>query len=83
MEVQSKYNMNSKVLTTKNEYFTNLISLICCLVREMHTFECFSEYSRMLFGERPFWWIGESHLFDNKQPKVVQFPPTCETGPGE
>lgn len=37
----------------------------------------------MLFGERPFWWIGESHLFDNKQPKVLQFPATCETGPGE
>uniref|UniRef100_A0A3Q3XKN9 Glucose-6-phosphatase 3 n=1 Tax=Mola mola TaxID=94237 RepID=A0A3Q3XKN9_MOLML len=36
----------------------------------------------MLFGERPFWWIGESHLFDNKQPNVQQFPSTCETGPG-
>uniref|UniRef100_A0A3Q3XKP2 Glucose-6-phosphatase 3 n=1 Tax=Mola mola TaxID=94237 RepID=A0A3Q3XKP2_MOLML len=36
---------------------------------------------KMLFGERPFWWIGESHLFDNKQPNVQQFPSTCETGP--
>lgn len=36
----------------------------------------------MLFGERPFWWIGESGLFLNNQPKVHQFPSTCETGPG-
>lgn len=36
----------------------------------------------MLFGERPFWWIGESRLFVNKQPKVQQFSSTCETGPG-
>lgn len=36
----------------------------------------------MLFGERPYWWIGESHLFDNNKPKVHQFPATCETGPG-
>lgn len=35
----------------------------------------------MLFGERPFWWIGESGLF-LKEPKVQQFPSTCETGPG-
>uniref|UniRef100_A0A3B4HCZ2 Glucose-6-phosphatase 3 n=1 Tax=Pundamilia nyererei TaxID=303518 RepID=A0A3B4HCZ2_9CICH len=37
---------------------------------------------RLLFGERPFWWIGESRLFVNKQPKIHQFPSTCETGPG-
>ncbi|XP_024866336.1 glucose-6-phosphatase 3 [Kryptolebias marmoratus] len=36
----------------------------------------------MLFGERPFWWIGESGLFVSVQPKVQQFPSTCETGPG-
>ncbi|CAJ1080088.1 glucose-6-phosphatase 3 [Xyrichtys novacula] len=36
----------------------------------------------MLFGERPFWWIGESRLFVNKQPQVRQFSSTCETGPG-
>ncbi|XP_041829092.1 glucose-6-phosphatase 3 [Melanotaenia boesemani] len=36
----------------------------------------------MLFGERPFWWIGESHLFVSTQPRVHQFPSTCETGPG-
>ncbi|KAM9837582.1 glucose-6-phosphatase 3 [Aulostomus maculatus] len=36
----------------------------------------------MLFGERPFWWIGESRLFVNKTPDVHQFSSTCETGPG-
>ncbi|XP_046887858.1 glucose-6-phosphatase 3 [Hypomesus transpacificus] len=36
----------------------------------------------MLFGERPFWWIGESHLYENNPPKVNQFASTCETGPG-
>ncbi|XP_053710684.1 glucose-6-phosphatase 3 [Synchiropus splendidus] len=35
-----------------------------------------------LFGERPFWWIGESRLFVTNQPDVHQFPSTCETGPG-
>uniref|UniRef100_A0A3Q2CNK8 glucose-6-phosphatase n=1 Tax=Cyprinodon variegatus TaxID=28743 RepID=A0A3Q2CNK8_CYPVA len=37
----------------------------------------------MLFGERPFWWVGESQLFVETQPKISQFPSTCETGPGE
>lgn len=37
----------------------------------------------MLFGERPYWWIGESRLFVGVQPKLHQFPCTCETGPGE
>ncbi|KAF7668189.1 hypothetical protein LDENG_00028560 [Lucifuga dentata] len=36
----------------------------------------------MLFGERPFWWIGESHLFVNDSPNVHQVSATCETGPG-
>ncbi|XP_015243202.1 PREDICTED: glucose-6-phosphatase 3 [Cyprinodon variegatus] len=36
----------------------------------------------MLFGERPFWWVGESQLFVETQPKISQFPSTCETGPG-
>ncbi|XP_029953925.1 glucose-6-phosphatase 3 [Salarias fasciatus] len=36
----------------------------------------------MLFGERPFWWIGESRLFLQNQPRVQQFSSTCETGPG-
>lgn len=40
-------------------------------------------FPRLLFGERPFWWIGESRLFVNNQPKVHQFSSTCETGPGE
>ncbi|XP_034049261.1 glucose-6-phosphatase 3 [Thalassophryne amazonica] len=36
----------------------------------------------LLFGERPYWWIGESHLFGKNPPKVHQFVSTCETGPG-
>ncbi|XP_061612241.1 glucose-6-phosphatase 3 [Phyllopteryx taeniolatus] len=36
----------------------------------------------VLFGERPFWWIGESHVFANKWPKVQQYSSTCENGPG-
>ncbi|XP_064806440.1 glucose-6-phosphatase 3 [Oncorhynchus masou masou] len=36
----------------------------------------------MLFGERPFWWIGESRLFEKNPPKLQQFASTCETGPG-
>lgn len=40
-------------------------------------------FPRMLFGERPFWWIGESRLFVNNEPNVQQFSATCETGPGD
>ncbi|XP_012727141.2 glucose-6-phosphatase 3 [Fundulus heteroclitus] len=36
----------------------------------------------MLFGERPFWWVGESQLFVTTKPQISQFPSTCETGPG-
>ncbi|XP_049614284.1 glucose-6-phosphatase 3 [Syngnathus scovelli] len=36
----------------------------------------------VLFGERPFWWIGESQMFSNKLPKVQQYSSTCENGPG-
>uniref|UniRef100_A0A8C2AHT9 glucose-6-phosphatase n=1 Tax=Cyprinus carpio TaxID=7962 RepID=A0A8C2AHT9_CYPCA len=37
---------------------------------------------RILFGERPYWWIGHSGLFSKNPPKVQQFLSTCETGPG-
>lgn len=36
----------------------------------------------ILFGQRPYWWIGESRLFVKNPPKVEQFQSTCETGPG-
>lgn len=32
----------------------------------------------VLFGQRPFWWIGETGV----SAKVQQFASTCETGPG-
>uniref|UniRef100_A0A3B4HCZ5 glucose-6-phosphatase n=1 Tax=Pundamilia nyererei TaxID=303518 RepID=A0A3B4HCZ5_9CICH len=49
---------------------------------EAMTLNVFVLFGVLLFGERPFWWIGESRLFVNKQPKIHQFPSTCETGPG-
>ncbi|XP_014886842.1 glucose-6-phosphatase 3 [Poecilia latipinna] len=36
----------------------------------------------VLFGERPFWWVGECQLFVSTKPRISQFPCTCETGPG-
>ncbi|KAK2866028.1 hypothetical protein Q7C36_002084 [Tachysurus vachellii] len=36
----------------------------------------------VLFGERPYWWIGQSGLFVKNSPLVEQFQSTCETGPG-
>ncbi|XP_007239808.3 glucose-6-phosphatase 3 isoform X2 [Astyanax mexicanus] len=36
----------------------------------------------ILFGQRPYWWIGESQLFVKNAPKVEQFQSSCETGPG-
>ncbi|XP_042562787.1 glucose-6-phosphatase 3-like, partial [Clupea harengus] len=36
----------------------------------------------ILFGERPYWWMKESRLFEKNPPQLQQFPSTCETGPG-
>ena len=39
---------------------------------------------RILFGERPYWWIQETGYYGNSTvPYIEQFPMTCETGPGE
>ncbi|XP_020391460.2 glucose-6-phosphatase 3 [Rhincodon typus] len=39
--------------------------------------------NRLLFGERPFWWIHESGVYSEQQmPKLKQFYSSCETGPG-
>ncbi|XP_068610386.1 glucose-6-phosphatase a, catalytic subunit, tandem duplicate 1 [Brachionichthys hirsutus] len=37
----------------------------------------------VLFGERPYWWVRETGFYgDGPFPALVQFPITCETGPG-
>ncbi|XP_061697471.1 glucose-6-phosphatase 2-like [Syngnathoides biaculeatus] len=37
----------------------------------------------ILFGQRPYWWVHESHLIQNGSlPHLEQFRITCETGPG-
>uniref|UniRef100_A0A8C5HFW1 Glucose-6-phosphatase n=1 Tax=Gouania willdenowi TaxID=441366 RepID=A0A8C5HFW1_GOUWI len=37
----------------------------------------------VLFGERPYWWVHESHFYGpGTAPTLQQFPITCETGPG-
>ncbi|NWI09110.1 G6PC3 phosphatase, partial [Crypturellus soui] len=36
-----------------------------------------------LFGERPFWWVHESGLFEERPLALRQFPLSCETGPGD
>ncbi|XP_066520348.1 glucose-6-phosphatase 3 [Hoplias malabaricus] len=36
----------------------------------------------ILFGQRSYWWIGQSGLFRKNTPEVQQFQSTCETGPG-
>lgn len=38
---------------------------------------------RILFGERPYWWVHETDYYSNTSaPPIQQFPLTCETGPG-
>lgn len=38
---------------------------------------------RILFGERPYWWVHETNYYSNASaPEIQQFPLTCETGPG-
>ncbi|XP_054609235.1 glucose-6-phosphatase a, catalytic subunit, tandem duplicate 1 [Dunckerocampus dactyliophorus] len=37
----------------------------------------------VLFGERPYWWVHETHFYRaGAAPSLHQFPITCETGPG-
>ncbi|XP_020499826.2 glucose-6-phosphatase 2 [Labrus bergylta] len=37
----------------------------------------------ILFGQRPYWWIQETHFYNNDSfPHLEQFHITCETGPG-
>lgn len=38
---------------------------------------------RILFGERPYWWVHETSYYANTaRPHLQQYPMTCETGPG-
>lgn len=40
--------------------------------------------NRLMFGERPYWWVKETVYYGNwTLPQIKQFPMTCETGPGE
>ncbi|XP_041663817.1 glucose-6-phosphatase 2-like [Cheilinus undulatus] len=37
----------------------------------------------ILFGQRPYWWVHETHFYHNNSfPHLEQFHITCETGPG-
>ncbi|XP_075702223.1 glucose-6-phosphatase catalytic subunit 1-like [Rhinoderma darwinii] len=37
----------------------------------------------ILFGQRPYWWVHETSYYGNASPPgIMQFPVTCETGPG-
>ncbi|XP_061562584.1 glucose-6-phosphatase a, catalytic subunit, tandem duplicate 1 isoform X1 [Phycodurus eques] len=37
----------------------------------------------VLFGERPYWWVHDTHFYGARAaPLLQQFPITCETGPG-
>lgn len=49
--------------------FSNVFhSLFCC---------------RILFGERPYWWVHETSYYGNVSvPVLEQYSITCETGPG-
>ncbi|XP_065765301.1 glucose-6-phosphatase catalytic subunit 1 isoform X2 [Muntiacus reevesi] len=39
--------------------------------------------SRVLFGQRPYWWVLDTDYYTNTAaPLIKQFPVTCETGPG-
>lgn len=39
---------------------------------------------RILFGERPYWWVHETAYYaGSARPHIEQYPMTCETGPGE
>ena len=39
------------------------------------------DYFRLLHGERPYWWVHETSLYQ-VAPTIHQYSLTCETGPG-
>lgn len=42
-----------------------------------------SPHLRVLFGERPYWWVQETRFYGaGPRPGLQQFPISCETGPG-
>lgn len=42
-----------------------------------------TELSRAFRGDRPYWWTGETSLYNEEtRPLLRQFPNTCESGPG-
>lgn len=46
--------------------------------------DCLKWLNRLMFGERPYWWVRETVYYGNLTvPQIKQFPMTCETGPGE
>nr|WED30158.1 glucose-6-phosphatase 2 [Penaeus vannamei] len=48
----------------------------------------FCEWSNMILkwciaGDRPYWWVHETPVYAHRRPPVLmQYPRTCETGPG-
>uniref|UniRef100_A0A8B9E3P7 glucose-6-phosphatase n=1 Tax=Anser cygnoides TaxID=8845 RepID=A0A8B9E3P7_ANSCY len=56
----------------------------CCLFQDPGPPQTpFSFLFRILFGERPYWWVHETDYYSNAStPAIQQFPLTCETGPG-
>lgn len=56
----------------------------CCLLQHPEPPQTpFSFLFRILFGERPYWWVHETNYYSNASaPAIQQFPLTCETGPG-
>uniref|UniRef100_A0A8C2AI75 glucose-6-phosphatase n=1 Tax=Cyprinus carpio TaxID=7962 RepID=A0A8C2AI75_CYPCA len=71
------FNQINAVLMSRRDFFKKHYKFLSFLRFHMLTF-CV----RILFGERPYWWIGHSGLFSKNPPKVQQFLSTCETGPG-
>ncbi|XP_066988968.1 glucose-6-phosphatase 2-like isoform X2 [Macrobrachium rosenbergii] len=69
-------------------YFPIVIALHAGLGTRFMWSIVFCEWSNMLLkwlmvGDRPYWWVNETKLYSKGRPPVLlQFPNTCETGPG-
>lgn len=84
--------VQASVFADNREAFTFFFPILAGLKSELGARALWAailvEWSNLLLkwlfkGDRPYWWIGETDLYDDEtRPMLKQFPNTCESGPG-
>ncbi|CAO2645446.1 Glucose-6-phosphatase catalytic subunit 1, partial [Lemmus lemmus] len=74
-----------EIYTSKGDKYTSLLfeSVGFQLNHARDHSDTGSTFHRILFGQRPYWWVLDTDYYSNASaPLIKQFPVTCETGPG-